>query len=510
MAYANRFLMKNFSNIFQWVWYPFLVSAYPALALLSANSGQIRADAVLRPLLISLAFGALLFALLRRLLGTAHKAAFLTTLWLALFFSFGHIKMYLIAEELPADWLIDLWLALFALTLFWVSRPRLTFQSAALSMNVLAAALVAMSVWQSVQSVKTSGARALGAENAPVQMDVRAPDSAPDVYYIILDSYARADFLQQVYNFDNSAFIRALEERGFYVAACSRSNYSRTEMSLASSLNMSYLQDLDSDFTPKNKNRSTLWNALKHSAARDNFERMGYQTVGFETGFAWNELDDADFFIAPPPATSAMTEFEGLFLDSTLARYLKEWNWLDSDEIMGQTFRDRFHSLFNNLPRFAQMDGGQFIYAHVISPHPPFVFDAQGRPTRPADFWNEKKLYTYPLYQQGYLNQLQYLNQNVLKTVDEILAASDTPPVIVIQGDHGAWMQSKDRHSWILNAYYLPNHPDAPYKTISPVNTFRLIFDLYFGGKYGLLEDTTYYSPVPYLYDFSVVDGSCK
>jgi len=71
--------MKNFSNIFQWVWYPFLVSAYPALALLSANSGQIRADAVLRPLLISLAFGALLFALLRRLLGTAHKAAFLTT-----------------------------------------------------------------------------------------------------------------------------------------------------------------------------------------------------------------------------------------------------------------------------------------------------------------------------------------------------------------------------------------------------------------------------------------------
>ncbi|GAB4545971.1 MAG: hypothetical protein Fur002_20620 [Anaerolineales bacterium] len=498
--------MKKFINF---PLYPFLVSAYPALALLSANAGQVRAGAVLRPLLISLALGAALFFLLRGLFQRTHKAAFLTALWLTLFFAFGHLKMYLIAEELPADWLIYVWLGLFALTFFWVSRPRFHFESAALSLNVLSAALVVMSVWQFADGVKP-GARALGAENAPVQMDLSAPAAPPDVYYIILDSYARADFLQQVYNFDNGEFIRALEARGFYVAACSRSNYSRTEISLASSLNMSYLQDLDSDFTPKNKNRSTLWNALKHSAARDNFERMGYQTVGFETGFAWNEVDDADFFITPPPISSGVTEFEGLFLDTTLARYLKEWNWIDPDELTGQTFRDRFHSVFNNLPRFAQMDGGQFVYAHVISPHPPFVFDAQGAPTRPADFWNEKKLYTYPLYQQGYLNQLQYLNQNVLNAVDEILAKSKTPPVIVIQGDHGAWMQSKDRHLWILNAYYLPDHQDALYKTISPVNTFRLIFDLYFGGRYGLLDDVSYYSPVPYLYDFSVVPSSCQ
>ena len=150
-----------------------------------------------------------------------------------------------------------------------------------------------------------------------------------------------------------------------------------------------------------------------------------------------------------------------------------------------------------------------FSYIHVISPHPPFVFDAEGNPTYPPDFWNAQRLYPPDLYAKGYQNQLTYLNKNVLKAIDTILADSKTPPIIIFQGDHGPWLQPKFKRFWILNAYYFPGHKDALYSTISPVNTFRLMFNTYFGGKYDMLKDISYFSPVPKLYEFSEVPYGC-
>jgi hypothetical protein len=236
---------------------------------------------------------------------------------------------------------------------------------------------------------------------------------------------------------------------------------------------------------------------------------MGYKTVNFTTGFAWNELEDADVFIAPPPFTSGLSEFEGLFLRTTFARYAQDFGWVDPDAVMGQTFRDRFNNIFDNMSKIANMPEPTFAYVHVISPHPPFVFDPEGNPTYPPDFWNEQREYPYDLYTKGYTNQLTYLNKKTLEAIDTILAESDTPPIIILQGDHGPWMQPKDRRMWILNAYYLPEHNDELYSNITPVNTFRLVFNKYFGGKYDMLKDVSYFSPVPKLYDFSLIPNKC-
>ncbi len=53
----------------------------------------------------------------------------------------------------------------------------------------------------------------------------------PDIYYIILDSYGRADMLKSVYGFDNSSFMNGLEQRGFFVASRSQANYPKTVLS---------------------------------------------------------------------------------------------------------------------------------------------------------------------------------------------------------------------------------------------------------------------------------------
>jgi hypothetical protein len=182
---------------------------------------------------------------------------------------------------------------------------------------------------------------------------------------------------------------------------------------------------------------------------------------------------------------------------------------VDPDTLMGVSARDRFNTVFNNIDDIARMPQPTFAYLHLISPHPPFVFDPNGNPTDPADFWNDQRLYPGNLYKKGYVNQTQFLNKKMLQAVDTILAESDAPPIIIIQGDHGPWLQPKDKRMWILAALYLPGHNDKLYLTITPINFFRLVFNSYFGGKYEVLEDVSYFSPVPKLYNFSEIPNEC-
>lgn len=477
---------------------------------MAVNVGQIKVEAGWRALIICIAFAGILFLLLRLIFRNWNRAAFLSTLWMVLFFSYGHVFITLTEKFADVDfesWLLLAWLILFLLAILWAVKRS---PSSPAALNVIALGLVVMSLWQIQPEVRKGSVHRVAAENAPVDENLTRPENPPDVYYFILDMYTRADLLKSAYGYDNSAFIEELQARGFFVAQCSQSNYVRTELSVASSLNMAYLQGLDSSFDPESIKRRVLWDSYKHNAVRYNFETLGYKTIAFATGFAWNELDDVDMFYTPPPFSAGMTEFETLFMQTTLARYAQDLGWVDIDQITGQNFRDRTLLVFDSMDDIARMDEPTFAYVHVISPHPPFVFGPDGEYTDPADFWNEKKQYPKDLFARGYQNQLTFLNQKVLEAVDTLIAESDTPPIIILQGDHGPWLQSNDKRMWILNAYYLPNHDQGLYPTISPVNSFRYIFNEYFKGNYDMLPDVSYFSPVPKLYNFSEVKNNCK
>jgi hypothetical protein len=185
-----------------------------------------------------------------------------------------------------------------------------------------------------------------------------------------------------------------------------------------------------------------------------------------------------------------MTEFEGLFMRTTLARYVQDWGWVDPDYLMGVSSRDRFNNVFNNIDDIARMPPPTFAYLHLLSPHPPFVFDPNGNPTYPPDFWNDQRMYPANLYEKGYLNQAQFLNKKVLQAVDTILTGprcrrlSSFKIMVPVAGINGC-----------DSAAYL-RYNDQLYPTILP-STFSSGVQQLFRWKIRASQDVSYFSSVP-------------
>jgi hypothetical protein len=352
---------------------------------------------------------------------------------------------------------------------------------------------------------------------------VKSVEPRPDIYYIILDAYGRADVLQTIYEFDNSSFLDALKARGFYVAEESSSNYIQTMLSLSSSLNMDYIQSLKADGTDI-ENRGDLISVLENSQVRRVLAQNGYLTVSFRNEYkatmpnANIYYDDSETGLVYP-----VTAFESILIDHTMVRVLTILPFFHKAliEMPYDTHRHYILSSFSMLQKTPSLDGDYFIYAHIIAPHPPFVFDENGvplphnEPFKLADANHFIKDHSRKSYIAGYRQQIQYINTLVLETVDDILTRSKTPPIIIIQGDHGPgaylhWGSLEktlpaERFS-MLNAYYFPDRDYSRlYPSISPVNSFRVILNQFFRGDYALLPDRHYYSPWGYPFDFTEV-----
>ncbi|HSQ40007.1 MAG TPA: hypothetical protein VLM78_07585, partial [Anaerolineales bacterium] len=466
----------------RFIWYPFLFAAYPVLGLLAYNVGNARPEAGARPVAAAVLGAAALFGLLRLLTRDWHRAAFVSAVWISLFAAYGHVYIWL-QEEAEAyartNLVAGVSLLVAAAALFAATRPKVRYEAWTSPLNMVALALVVFPLGQIVwYQFDVQNAPSVAAESPVAAVE----GTKPDIYYIILDSYTRADTLQTAYRFDNSEFLGGLEEMGFDVAECSMSNYVRTELSLASSFNMDFLPVLDKRIKPDSQARSPLWNLIRNSAVMDYVEGQGYETVAVATGFPWSEWDHADLYLEASPLRGGLTEFEGLLLGTTAYRIAEDEGLVDTKLATFNRYRERSQFVLDMLPSLAQMDGPQFVFAHIIVPHPPFVFAEDGSRSDSISFLNAKDQYPSDKYAAGYVMQLQFINREITRIVQEIIANSDTPPVIIIQGDHGPWLQPKERRLSILNAYYLPNHEDAVSESITPVNTFRVVFYLYLGG----------------------------
>jgi hypothetical protein len=162
--------------------------------------------------------------------------------------------------------------------------------------------------------------------------------------------------------------------------------------------------------------------------------------------------------------------------------------------------------LLSELEQLPKMTPPKFVYAHVLVPHEPFVFKADGGLQTDSAFYSEG--WGLPIDdqhdQEGYRNQVTFINRRLIPILETILRESQTPPIILLQSDHGV---APNRNA-NLGAYYLPGDgKDALYSQITSVNTFRVVFNAYFDGQYPLLPDRAYESSSQgLLYDLTIKD----
>ena len=380
------------------------------------------------------------------------------------------------------------------------------------TLNIVAFAAVVLPVLQiSVGYFQESRAEVTDLSNAPQDLRIAGDKPAPDIYYIILDAYSRDDILDEVYDYDNSSFLNELTNLGFYVARCSQSNYAQTQLSLASALNLDYISELGGGFSPEQTNRVGMPGLIKRSTARRLLESLGYKTVAFESGYYWTQVEDADVYLSPKSSTASLLDvtgglsgFESLLIKTSAmlilvdgASALPSLLQLDID-YPNQIHRERVLFTLDQLGRLPAMPGPKFVFAHIVSPHKPFVFGSQGEVVEQVD--DEIT---------AYRDQVAYLNSRLIPLLQKIISNSATPPIIILQGDHAGLDTSVEERMAILNAYYLPEDgSQVLYETISPVNTLRLVFNQYFGSRYEILEDISYSSSYKYPYQYTVIPNT--
>lgn len=517
---------------------PFLFAVFPILSLFSSNLYIMEGREIVAPLAIVIcATGLLLLVGVAVLRDREGAAAIVSVFWL-LFFSYAHV---LKAIGGPGGWregfLLLAWVLLFGGAGYGVVRWRGRLQNLASILSVVGIALVAMPL-ASMAPALLSERRARTAYEAPATLPEQTPRSdaslrqrtrdaasatssptatphpqapeaatepltqapqRPNIYYIILDGYGRADVLEEVYQYDNSEFVAALTSRGFFVASRSRANYGQTYLSLASSLNSTYLGDLAERMGETSDDRRPLQEMVRNNTVTAILKQEGYTYVTFSTGYAEGELAAADVHNTAP---RSLTQFQSGLVNTAPISPVIQFQY--------DMHRERLLYAFEHLPDTAQMEPPVFVLAHLTTPHPPFVFDENGEPVTPDKEFTFSDGSHYiggasrEEYVRSYVRQLHFVNGKVIALIDNVLASSPEPPVIILQSDHGPGSRLdwdslentylKERMS-ILNAYYLPGGgATLLYDEITPVNSFRVIFNHYFGAHYALLDDESYFS----------------
>ncbi|MBI5965253.1 MAG: sulfatase-like hydrolase/transferase [Chloroflexi bacterium] len=515
--------MKTKTNL---VFHPFLFAIYPTLYILAANLKQVSVVQSIRPLLISLALATVLFFLLRVVSKNFQQGAISASLILALFFSYGHVHRFLesaISQTISHIALGSLWLVFLFLgiALKWKIRDLYAFTN---TLNLISALLLVLPAFQIIiyliQPGKDGNVDQLPSlkDSSPLTVSSHIDNTLPDIYYIILDGYGRSDILQEIYDYDNSQFISFLEDKGFVIATDSHSNYAYTTLSLASSLNMDYINSIGGGISEDYQSLEPTAEMIRHSRLRAFLKEHGYQSVAFQTGSGHTMIPDADYYITYRP--NIVNDLEGLLITSSALRMYGERlnNLFSPFSCIGH--QGSIHNIFTNLAVIPYMSGPQFVFAHIMSPHPPFIFGPKGDLTVRGEcngFDGSLFTGTPDEYRNGYQGQVEYISLLMQDAVEKILARSDIPPIIIIQGDHGSGLLLdssssantciRERFS-ILNAYYLPNGGgENLYQTVTPVNSFRIILNHYFEAGLPLLDDRLYYSSLKHYYKFENVTG---
>ena len=485
--------------------HPFLIALIPVCSMYAASVGEGQG----KEFLVSCGLALLVTAMLYAAAGAAYrdlqKAALLVSAVLVLLLAYD--TLFAGVDR----WRIGGWrfgrqryalvgsYGLLGCLAVWLFRTRRSLATLTGFLTVVAAGMLLV---PAVRVVPTYLGRELHAQAGGSAQEIfqatREPRPLPDIYYLIFDRYGDAATIQESYGYDNGPFYRDLQAKGFYVAGASRSNYIKTPLSLASSLNLTLLDEGTLGASPDSTDWASTYRMVENHRLGRFLRARGYTYV--HAGSWWWPTRRSPYAARNINSYPWTPRSLLVLLNSGLVHPIFERTgspWLDDRrQQWSRATRD-----MQELETIPALPGPKFVFAHVLVPHPPNVFNRDGSFLKSAD--EDKRT-----DQQNYVNQLIATNTKIVALIDRILRDSKNPPIVVLQGDegpyplgtrqpgfdwHGATRAQLRDKSGILNAYYFPPGPSPRlYASITPVNSFRLILNEYFGTALAPLPDTTY------------------
>ena len=478
--------------------HPFLFAIFPVLFLFAHNIHNLSFIEIIIPLVIYLGAALVLWLVLSVLLNK-QKSGMIVSLSLILFFTYGHLYIFLnfdseIESEITRQrYLLPLFIGLLIVGVTYFVRTSRKLNNVTTIINVISITIIVLSVinigtfyLEREQFIENSN------ELITQNMDLINVQNPPNIYHIVLDAYGGDKIFKKEFGYDNSEFINFLKNNGFYIPENARNNYPETNLAITSMLEMKHLTYMQ-DTAGESKEIVHVRNMLGKNQVMTDLKNAGYTIINFNSSLGKDTINLSDLFLC---TNNTITESALLIQLTRTSMLYPVYN-----EFFVGDHKETILCMFSELPILSQkVNQPFFVYAHFLLPHAPYVFGPNGESITPISL--DIGLYDLK-YKGAYIDQVKFANKQIQQIIEKILKV-DNDAVIIIQGDHGSqltmdWdnpnIEMIDERMSILNAYHLPRGGEQfLYDSITPVNTYRVIFNAFFNGTYSYVEDKQYFS----------------
>lgn len=511
------------------------------------------------PIVILGLFASLAFYLYRWIFGpglAAHLSALVVSY---IFYSYQFIESTKIAKLIYGIWPDSLmtpftrsvWLSLVLGSItglaVWSAKAavkRVKFLRQMQFYKVLLFTIAFIFAWQLVRSVdrlwEMRSELAYEYPSPSLKLNAIEPKKTPDIYYLVFDRYTSPEILKTNFSFDNAEIIDFLSQQGFYSRESAYSNYPFTMSSISSTMAMDYFPELADKFAGRGQ-----WQSAQ--PYRSILKNPPIAQILAQKGYRYNQL--SSWWDFTRVGIAADTELSKSYRITAAGKhfYLSDLQrdiifksiaspWLKKGLSIGDTRllkyeldrnpRENFEAQFDGLKKIVEQSKHsqpQFTFAHILAPHPPYVYAADGSEP-PYDVESNDNGVDE---KNKYLNELIYVNKR-LKELISYIRQNSPESVIVLQADEGPYPKqfrgplSQDHYYdplslpqpelrqkfGILASYYLPgvDKTEAD-KLNSSANAFRFILNKYFEQELPLLPDCHFSAGNKFnLYEYELVN----
>jgi hypothetical protein len=327
-----------------------------------------------------------------------------------------------------------------------------------------------------------------------VNFDTTTVKAKPNIYLLLFDEYPGYKSLKDSFAFSNDSLYQFLTAKEFKMLP-TFSNYNTTFYSMASMLNMHYIDKPYQPLQNTMDDDQTRLKEIKNALVVRYLISMGYSFSNYSIFDISNEpsVKGNSFVISQATLLTHKIFFNKLLRDVG-------WNFMTGKYRIPFIEHISMHEDRNNKFIEKKIKEGypqnalspRFIYAHFNMPHPIIFYDSTGNYLPNAQMFDPLTYYNKP----AFLSYLKYTNKKITDLV-EVICKNDTGAIVIVMSDHGyrgynTTSINQPLHFDNICAVRFPDKNYLPFREKwSNVNFFRYLFNCEFNQKIPYLGDSS-------------------